>query len=203
MTFFPLIICLYTLLGNSYEKAVRILSFAEHLMAAETVSYLRDFLSYVAANNSSAMMVAGITVLVTSSSAAVRSLQATIGEMQGKQRYQGIMGFIFSIVFSLLFLAAIYFAMLVMLTGRSFMLKLNSFLPFIDISNSWNSMRFVVLAAIDYVIIWGCMRYLSLLIATTAHAGSYSASFLVGVSAHFLYSLGVGRSIRWYTLLAA
>ena len=29
MTFFPLIICLYTLLGNSYSRARRVLDFAE------------------------------------------------------------------------------------------------------------------------------------------------------------------------------
>lgn len=202
MTFFPLIICLYTLLGNSYEKAVRILSFAEHLMAAETVSYLREFLTYVSANNSTAMMVAGLTVLVTSSSAAVRSLQATIGEMQGKQRYQGVMGFVFSIVFSLLFLAAIYFAMLVMLTGRSFLLKLNSFLPFIDISNSWNSMRFIVLAAIDYVIIWGVYEvsissdgdyctWPGAILAMLAMVG-VSAAFSVFISASAKYPLVYG-----------
>ena len=58
MTFFPVVIVLYTLLGNSYDKAMRIVAFAENLMAEETVSYIRDFLGYVAANNSTAMMIA-------------------------------------------------------------------------------------------------------------------------------------------------
>ena len=83
MTFFPVVIVLYTLLGNSYDKAMRIVAFAENLMAEETVSYIRDFLGYVAANNSTAMMIAGLTVLVTSASAAIRSMQFTIGDAQG------------------------------------------------------------------------------------------------------------------------
>ena len=155
MTFFPLIICLYTLLGNSYDKAMSVLSFTDHLMASETVEFLEDFLYYVAENNSMAMMMAGIAVLLTSASAAVRSLQGTIGEMQGGQRFQGALGYLFSVVFSLLFLAALYFAILVMLTGRSVIERLNQMLPFIDISQSWRYVRFMILAGIEYFITLG------------------------------------------------
>ena len=154
MTFFPLVICLYTLLGNSYDKAMRVLGFAGNIMAAETVSFLEDFLYYVSANNSTAMMLASILVLLTSASAAVRSLQGTIGDLQGGQRFQGALGFLFSLVFSLLFVAALYFAILVMLTGRSVIERLNQFLPFVDISQSWGYVRFLALAGIDYVIVW-------------------------------------------------
>ena len=38
----PVVIVLYTLLGNSYDKAMRIVAFAENLMARETVSYIRE-----------------------------------------------------------------------------------------------------------------------------------------------------------------
>ena len=72
MTFFPVVIVLYTLMGNSYDKAMRIVDFAENLMAEETINFVREFLAYVALNNSTAMMVAGLTVLITSASAAVR-----------------------------------------------------------------------------------------------------------------------------------
>ncbi|MGN0982519.1 MAG: YihY/virulence factor BrkB family protein [Candidatus Limivicinus sp.] len=154
MTFFPLVICLYTLLGNSYDKAMRVLGFAGNIMAAETVSFLEDFLYYVAANNSTTMMLASIIVLLTSASAAVRSLQETIGDLQGGRRFQGFLGFVFSLVFSLLFVAALYFAILVMLTGRSVIERLNQVLPFVDISQSWGYVRFLALAGIDYVIVW-------------------------------------------------
>ena len=75
--------------------------------------------------------------------------------MQGGQRFQGLFGFLFSIVFSLLFLAALYFAVLVMLTGHTVIDKINELLPFIDVSNSWNWLRFIVLFGIFFVIIWG------------------------------------------------
>ncbi len=33
--------------------------------------------------------------------------------------------------------------------------KLNELLPFIDISQSWNHMRFVILGGIMFLLIWG------------------------------------------------
>jgi len=197
MTFFPLVICLYSLLGNSYDRAMTVLAFAKTIMAAETASVLEDFLNYVASNDSTAMTVAAVTVLISSSSAAVRSLQSSIGEMQGGQRYQGVMGFVFSIVFSLLFLAAIYFAVLVMLTGRSFLDMLMSFIPFMDVSGSWEQLRFLVLFGIEYVMIRGVYE------ASKrgednydTRAGALSATgFMVGISMAF--SAFIGASSKY------
>ena len=155
MTFFPLVICLYTMLGSSYDRAVVLLGFVRGFISAETAGYLKDFLRYVAENNNKAMMFGSLAILVTSSSAAIRTLQGTIGEIQGRQRFQGLLGFAFSIVFSLLFLAAVYFGILVMLTGSELIDLLNSYLPLIDISDSWNYLRFILLGGIEFAAVWG------------------------------------------------
>ena len=155
MTFFPLVICLYTMLGSSYDRAVLMLDFVRGFISAETAGYLKDFLAYVAENNNKAMMFGSLAILVTSSSAAIRTFQGTIGEMQGRQRFQGLLGFAFSIVFSLVFLAAIYFSILVMLTGGELIDLLNRYLPLIDISDSWNYLRFILLGGISFVTVWG------------------------------------------------
>ena len=202
MTFFPVVIVLYTLMGNSYDKAMRIVDFAENLMAEETINFVREFLAYVALNNSTAMMVAGLTVLITSASAAVRSLQITIGDAQGGMRFQGVLGFAISILISLLLIVAIYFGVLVMLTGRSAMNRLNEFLPFIDISNSWNHMRFTILGGIMFVLVWGIYEYPKrktddyhtfpgAILATLAMVG-VSVAFSVFISASVKYSLVYG-----------
>ena len=155
MTFFPLVICLYTMLGSSYDRAVLLLGFVRGFISAETAGYLKGFLAYVAENNNKAMMFGSLAILVTSSSAAIRTFQGTIGEMQGRQRFQGLLGFAFSIVFSLIFLAAIYFSILVMLTGGELIDLLNRYLPLIDISDSWSYLRFILLGGISFVTVWG------------------------------------------------
>ena len=155
MTLLPLVICLYARLGNNYTRAMRVLDFVDQFLSAETTRFFRNFLNYVSVSHNSAMLVAGLTILVTSASAGVRNMQGTIGELQGGQRYRGLGDLLFSVVFSLVFLAAMYFAMVVMLTGREFIDLVNSYLPFVDIGNSWQWLRFPVLAGIMFVIFWG------------------------------------------------
>lgn len=202
MTFFPLIICLYTLLGNSYAKAMSVLRFAETFVSPETVKVIEDFLGYVARNHSSAMMIAGLTLLATSSSAALRTLQITIGEMQGGQRYTGVMFFLFSVAFSVMIVAALYFGIVVMLTGNVFINWLNAYVPFFDISNSWNTLRFIVFGGIEFIIFLGiyavCMPangaytvWPGALVSTAATVG-VSVIFSVFISASAKYPLVYG-----------
>lgn len=155
MTVFPLIICLYTLLGNNFARAKNVLDFAEEFLSAETVRYVRSFLGYVAVNHSIPMLIAGLMVLVTSASAGVRTLQSTIGEMQGSKRFQGLKDLLFSVIFSMAFVAAMYFAIVAMLTGREFLQWVNGVLPFVDISSSWRWLRFLLMGGIEYCIFLG------------------------------------------------
>ena len=134
---------------------------------------------------------------MSAASAAVRSLQATIGELQGQQRYTGLRDFLFSVIFSLLFVAALYFAMLVMLTGKDFLAWLSGWVPGVDSTGVWHLLRYPLLAAIDYAIICGVykvsmprgMRY-------PIYAGAlFSTAAMVGVCIAF--SVFIGASARY------
>lgn len=197
MTFFPMVIVLYSMLGNNYVKAMRVLAFAEHLLAAETVSVIRDFLTYVATDRSPAMVAAGVTVLISSASAAVRVLQSTIGGMQGGERYRGIWGFLISFVYSILLVAGFYLVMIIMLAGRGLMERLNSIIPLVDISAGWDSVRFLLLAGIELLMFWGIYlvslkkgesypTYPGAILATLAMvAVSYAFSAVLSASAKY------------------
>ena len=158
MTFFPLIICLYTLLGKNYDTAVQVLSFAEGILSQETRETVAVFLNYVAENHSTAMFYAGLTVLVTSASAGARSIHITINRMQGKNRYRGIEEFLFSVIFALSFLAAFWFAILVMFTSRDLISLLNEKLPFVDISGSWLWIKYLLLGGFLFLLLWAIYR---------------------------------------------
>ena len=154
MTFFPLLICLYSLLGKNYMRIMEAVRFLSQFVSADITHMLRSFMSHVALSGSNTILVAGLTVLLTSASAGVRSLQVTIGEMQGGTRYHGFKGILFSLIFSVVFVAAIYFAIVVIFTGRDFLQTVNGWLPFIDIGSSWQWIRFLLLAGIFFVIVW-------------------------------------------------
>lgn len=154
MTIFPLLICLYTMLGTRYLQAMEVLSVIKSLIAEETFTAMEDFLTYVASNNSTAMLIAALTVLVTSASAGFRSFEITIGDIQGEIHFRGFWGFVISLVFSMVFLAAVYIAILIMMTGSWFLELVNKWLPFINISRSWTWVRFIVLSGSIFLLIY-------------------------------------------------
>lgn len=197
MTVFPLLICLYTMLGSNYDAALRIVKFSERFFAEETGKLIEGFMNYVAAHNSRAMFIAGASVVVTSSSAAVRSIQVSIGDMQGGQRFSGLIYFLFSVLFSLAFVLMVYFGALVLITGRTVINKINTWLPFIDISQSWHWLRFVFLFAFVFLIIW--IAYMTSKRREDKYdtfvGAMVSSTALVGVSIAF--SVFIGASARY------
>lgn len=197
MTFFPLVIVLYTLLGNNYIKAMEMVQFASHFLSEDTTGILRVFLTYVANNHSTAMMVAGITIFLTSASAAIRSITFTIADMQGGLRYPGLWGFLFSIVLACFFMGALYFGIVVLLTGRSVIESINSLLPFIDISVAWNPMRFLIFGLIEFLLFW------ALFAVTRQHNKHYNVvpgailATVALVAVSMLFSMFIGVSVRY------
>ncbi|MBQ9661756.1 MAG: YihY/virulence factor BrkB family protein [Oscillospiraceae bacterium] len=159
MSVFPLIICLYTLLGSKYDDAMRILAFVESFIRNETSESIHGFLAYVERNHSSAMFYAGITVLLTSASAAIRSMEVTIGRMQGGDRYPGFGRIVFSLVFAVVFLLATWFAIFVMFTSRDLIELVNAYIPFVDIRGSWLWIKYLMLAGILFLFQWGIYRF--------------------------------------------
>lgn len=155
MSVFPLIICLYSLLGKNYEKALDVLRLAKPLIADETLHTLEDFFAYVALNNSDAMLAAGIALLVTSASAAVRCLQVTIGDMQGGQRFQGLAGFAFSAAFALVFMLVMYGCITVMFLSEDVLNRINLLLPGKYISRAWLSLRYILMFILVFLVITG------------------------------------------------
>ena len=197
MTFFPLIICLYTLLGYNYSSALSILSFAEGILSAETIRTVRSFLSYVERNHSTAMLIAGMVIMLTYASAAVRSMQVGIGLMQGRVRYTGARRIIISLVMALIFLFTSYFAILVMFTSRDLMDILNRYVPFLDIRSGWQQIKYLMLSALLFLAIWGVYRISRLKGRSfSTWPGAIMATLaLVGMS--FLFSAFIAVSARY------
>ena len=197
LTFFPLMICLYTMLGSSYEKISSLLELGKSLLAPDTAILLQDFLRYVSENHNSTMLFAGLVLLISSASAAERSLHAGIGKLQGALRFQGLSGYAFSVIFAVLFLAALYFAVLVILSGRDMLAILSRYLPLLDLRSSWNWLRFILLAGIELMMIWAVYevskteeeKY------STFYGAVFAALALTLVSLAF--SLFIGASSRY------
>lgn len=198
LTIFPLLICLYTMLGSLFPTDEDIMRFLTGIIPTDSIGLLiDDYLSYVSMNNSRAMLTAAIAAMATSSAAAFRTIHHVMGEMRGVRRFDGVFSFLFSFVFSLIFLATIYVSAIIILTGSWFLSFVDEHVPFLDISSSWSWLRFILLFFLLFVILTGVYRI-------TAPRGCrvkllpgalFSAIALVGVS--ILFSFFIGMSAKY------
>ncbi len=197
LSFFPLLICLYTLLGNSYEKLMRIIELADGVLAEDTVQLISEFAEYVAKNNSQAMMMGGIILLISTASGTVRTLSGTIGNMQGGNRFRGLWDYLISFVLSIVLLIAVYFAVIVMFTGKDFIDTVNKYIPFFDISSSWRYLRYVLLAGIFFVLICcifgSCRRKTDMYGIVTGSLITTAAL----VAASYIFAIFISKSARY------
>ena len=156
LSIFPMLICVYAMLGNFLPSADTIIEFTEGLIPSETMSALLDYFNYIRMNKSPSMLMAGLAVMATSSAAAIRTLNSIMGDIQGKSRFQGIFAVAFSFILSLILLAVIYFAVVVIITGNWFINFLDEKLViFSSITGTWNWLRFLMLFAMLLLIIYG------------------------------------------------
>ena len=163
MSLFPLIVCLYALLGRNYESMLKILELADRVVSPETTRYVKGFLIYVANHSGSGMLLAAVTLLLSSASAGVRVMQLELREIRGRQSsWLGVKGWLFSLVFSLAFVAALYFGILVMLTGPTVLAFVERILPLLPITKSWEWLRFFVLGGLVFLTLWGVYAVSSL-----------------------------------------
>jgi len=114
----------------------------------ETQTLVSEFLTYVSGNTSEVMFFAALLVMITSASAAFRAMAAIVGEIHGAKRFGIVRSTIVSVIFSVAFLLVLYLCILLMLTGKHFLLWLDALLPHVSIVWSWTWLRFLILFAI-------------------------------------------------------
>lgn len=149
MALFPVIICMYDLLALILRDPTAVLRIVETLvLPRETQALVSEFLNYVSGNTSQVMFIAALFVMITSASAAFRAMAAIVGEIHGDQRFGIVRNTVVSIIFSVTFLLVLYLCILLMLTGKHFLLWLDALMPRVSIVWSWTWLRFLVLFAI-------------------------------------------------------
>lgn len=154
MALFPAIICMYDLLALILRDPTAVLRIVETLvLPRETQTLVSEFLTYVSGNTSEVMFFAALLVMITSASAAFRAMAAIVGEIHGAKRFGIVRSTIVSVIFSVAFLLVLYLCILLMLTGKHFLLWLDALLPHVSIVWSWTWLRFLILFAILLMIL--------------------------------------------------
>ena len=207
LSIFPMVICLYAMLGELFPAVQTIEELLRGVLPAETVETIIEYLAYVSSNSSGGMIFSAIIATVTTSGTAFRTIHNAMGEITKQQRFSGIFTLIFSLVFSLIFLAAIYFAVIVMITGGWFISFVAEHVSFIDIAASWEWARFILLFGLMLLIIYGVYRITAskdnripllrgaVLAAVALEIVSILFSYFIGLSARYSLLYGSLASV--------
>ena len=193
LSVFPMLICLYEMLGSLFPTAEDITALIGGVLPEGMLQTIYDYIGYISTNSSRAMLWGALIAMATSSAAAFRTLHGMIGEIMGKARFTGLFSLAFSFAFSLLFLAAVYFAVIVMITGTWFIRTVGSYIRFINFGESWRWLRFLMLFCLLMVIIYALYRLTQ---PKESSAGIvpgavFASATLVAVSIVFSYFIGM------------
>ena len=198
LSVFPLIICISGLLGTLNLEASSVINLLNGLLPASTLETLIEYLNYVSENRSVPLIIGGLLLLITASSAAYRTISATMVDIQGASLFSGIVGAIFSFVFSIIFLLVIYASIFIVITGRWFWTILENRFELTFLVNLWSWFRFVLLFLMLFVLV-------SLIYKLTTPHRSPRRPIITGAAAasvalvlvSVIFSLFIGRSSRY------
>jgi len=158
LSLFPTLICLYALLGNVLPNMGMIYDALGGIVPQSTFQAITDYIDYVSRQNSTTLVTAGMLLMATMGAAAFRTLNHTMNDIWKTRRFRGTWAFLISFPFSILFLAVIYFSIVVMLTGNWFLRFLESSLPGLIFSHTWAWLRFFLLFVVLLLIVLGVYR---------------------------------------------
>jgi len=198
---FPLLICVSAILASLHVRESNVIEFISNILPAGAFSTVTEFLTHIGRNGSELMIVVGVTAMLTSSSAAFRSFTGIMGEIQGKMRFSGLWGGVFSFVFSVVFLAAIYMSGFVILSGEWLMQILEAHLGLERFLALWTWVRFVILFLLLFGIIYGIYIISAPKETKRTHRlpGALVASIVL-VVASVIYSRLISASIKYAIL---
>lgn len=197
LSVFPLLICLYSMLGSLFPTAEELEGILRGLLPGETVSTLMEYLGYVSSNSSHKMVTVALVALATSSAAGFRIIDKVMDEIRGTRRKDKHAAFLMSFAYSLLFLFAIYFAALLIASGGWFIKFVDENTNIINISRNWEWFRFILLFFVLFVFILGAYRICRPHKRNTIIVpGAFWASFAI-VAISLLFSWFIGASIKY------
>ena len=198
LTVFPMLICASAILGSLNISQERFLAGLEEIIPGQALSVLSDFLSYVGVNPSPLMIIFGVVVMLTSSSAAFRSILRIMGDIQGYSRFGGILNMVVSFIMSVAFLLAIYISAIVIISGEWLLQILETHLGFGHVFELWSWFRFVIMFVLLFFVIYSVYFISAPRETKRTHRlpGALLASVLLVVVSIF-FSKMVSESLRY------
>ena len=205
LSFFPALTCINAVIGTLDLNVAALLEKAAIIIPEAALTVLTEYVRYITTNQSRALLLAGIVMMLFSASAAMRSLMTVMDEIYERRTYTGIWQIVASVAFSALFLLTIYLSLVVVLTGNWFFHLLEDLihriprLAEVKLPWEWQWMRFVILFCLVLVFVMLVYR------ATAPRGEGFHPPILTGaflasvalVLSSVVFSYFIGLSSRY------
>ncbi len=204
LSFFPVLICVNAIIGTLDLDVAALLENAAIIIPEAALTVLTEYVGYISTNQSGALLVGGVIMMLFSASAAMRSLMNVMDEIYDRKSYTGLWQIVASVVFSVLFLLTIYLSVVVVLTGNWFFHLLEEFihhfprLAHLTLPWEWQWMRFLILFCL--VMIFVMVVYRSTAPRVKPRPPVLLGAFLTSaalVLSSILFSYFIGLSSRY------
>lgn len=129
LTLFPLLVCVNYFIGLFHLNLEHFLASLDQLLPEGVLTILSDYLGYVAAIQSPALLLASLFTILLSASAGLRTLLLTMDQLYEREVVHPFRLLAASVILSLLFLLTVYLSVVVIFTGDWFFTLLQSHLP--------------------------------------------------------------------------
>lgn len=153
LTVFPLIICVNAFLGLLNLDSAQIIPFIERVLPEVSVEMIGRYLSYISVHQSGALLFAGVVMVVTTASAAFRTMMRIMADVYGEAPIRGLRSFLVSILFPLGLLVTIYLSIGVIVTGDWLLGWLTQQFALQKIFDIWRYLRFILLFLVFFLFI--------------------------------------------------
>lgn len=221
LTLFPLLVCVNYSIGLLELDFEEIVLALDQVLPEQALSVIRDYLDYIAVNQSQPLLIGSLFTLVASASAGLRTLLHTMDRLYDAPPPNPVKRIAASVALSLLFLLTIYLSVVVIFTGEWFFSlledhlprRLVELLPLSDLGSLWRWMRYLLLFCFMLLLVlsvywlgaerrmrdWGLIAGAALTAAALV-ACSLAFSWFIGMSSR--YSLVYGSLASLIILLA-
>ena len=206
LSFFPALICINAVIGTLNLDVVSLLEEAAVIIPEAALAVLTEYVRYITTNQSHALLVGGIIMMLFSASAAMRSLMNVMDDIYERRAYSGLWQIVASVVFSVLFLLTIYLSLVVVLTGNWFFHLLEEFihrfprLAHVKLPWEWQWMRFLILFCLVMAVVMLVYAIATAQIRWTAERVFTLVFMLVGGMAVFAGLFLVYAALCFFTL---
>lgn len=151
LSFFPFLICLNTIIGFFDIDIWDIARVADGLLPQNTLDVIESYMMYISRSQSTAFLIAGGTMFITSIAAAFRSILGTLEDINGTKRYKGIIFYITGFVFAVTVLFGTYLCMLASVLSKSIVNFIDKHTKFTIVYN--DTLPFLILFAYLFIIL--------------------------------------------------